>query len=49
LFDKDGNLVKWWDDEVVEAFNEAKQCIIDQYDDYYLPQLNRTVSILYIL
>ena len=43
-FDKDGNLLQWWDKDVIEKFNEAKQCFIDQYGSYVVPQLNRTVS-----
>ncbi|XP_067950670.1 neprilysin-like isoform X2 [Watersipora subatra] len=43
-FDKDGNLLEWWDPEVIAAFNEAKKCIIDQYGRYVVPQLNRTLN-----
>ncbi|CAF0819256.1 unnamed protein product [Rotaria sordida] len=33
-FDKDGNRIPWWTDETIKKFNERKQCIIDQYDQY---------------
>ena len=48
-YDKHGNLHPWWDNEVITAFNEAKQCFIDQYGGYVVPQLNRTVSFVSLL
>ncbi|XP_030842476.1 neprilysin-1 [Strongylocentrotus purpuratus] len=34
LFDKDGTLRAWFSSESVEAFNEKKQCLIDQYSNF---------------
>ncbi|KAK7072076.1 hypothetical protein SK128_024308 [Halocaridina rubra] len=39
LYDKDGNLVQWWSDETIAAYNERAQCFIDQYDNYFPPEL----------
>ncbi|CAF4915717.1 unnamed protein product, partial [Rotaria sp. Silwood1] len=33
-YDKDGNRIPWWTNETINKFNERKQCIIDQYDQY---------------
>ena len=43
-FDKDGNLVQWWDDVVIARFKERAQCIIDQYSNYTLPEVNMQVE-----
>ena len=28
LFDKDGNLHRWWHDEAIEGFHQHAQCLI---------------------
>ncbi|KAI3385439.1 hypothetical protein SNEBB_010267 [Seison nebaliae] len=33
-FDKDGNNQVWWHAKTVKAFNEKKQCFIDQYNEF---------------
>ncbi|XP_030765452.1 neprilysin-2 isoform X1 [Sitophilus oryzae] len=38
-FDKEGNLVDWWQPETKKAFVEKAQCIIDQYGNYTVPEL----------
>lgn len=43
-FDKDGNLKQWWSDDVVEKFKNKAQCIIDQYDDYLVVEVNKTLN-----
>lgn len=43
-FDKDGNLIQWWDDIVIQKFKERAQCIIDQYNNYTVPGLNINVN-----
>ncbi|XP_072047168.1 membrane metallo-endopeptidase-like 1 [Amphiura filiformis] len=43
-FDKDGNLKQWWSDESSENFNERAQCIIDQYSQYAMPEINKTLD-----
>ena len=43
-FDKDGNLVQWWDDVVISHFKERAQCIIDQYSNYTVPEVDMQVG-----
>lgn len=45
-FDKDGNRIPWWTNETIDAFENNKQCIIDQYNNYTIPQINMKVSLL---
>lgn len=44
-FDKNGNLVDWWAANTKSAFVKKAQCIIDQYSNYSVPELNLNVSI----
>jgi len=34
LFNKDGNLVKWWSNSSISAFKKKTQCLVDQYSKY---------------
>ncbi|ESO99463.1 hypothetical protein LOTGIDRAFT_158548 [Lottia gigantea] len=43
-FDKDGNLIQWWDDEVIEAFKNQAQCIVEQYGNYTVPDISLQVN-----
>lgn len=43
-FDKEGNLVDWWQDETKKAFMEKAQCIIDQYGNYTVPELKLNLN-----
>ena len=43
-YDKDGNLVQWWSDQVIAAFKEKAQCIIDQYSNYTVEEVSMNVS-----
>lgn len=43
-FDKDGNRILWWTPETIDRFNKRKKCIVDQYSEYVLEQINMTVS-----
>lgn len=44
-FDGKGNLIDWWAPETQEAYNEKAQCIIDQYGNYTVPEVDMNVSI----
>lgn len=46
-FDKDGNLHDWWAPETESAFIKKAQCIIEQYGNYTVPEVNLTVSNLF--
>ena len=39
-FDKNGNLVDWWQSETHQKFVDRAQCIIDQYGNYTDPEVN---------
>ncbi|CAH0557229.1 unnamed protein product [Brassicogethes aeneus] len=43
-FDKDGNLVDWWEPETKNAFVKRAQCIIDQYGNYTVPELKLNLN-----
>ncbi|VDK72424.1 unnamed protein product [Anisakis simplex] len=36
-FDKDGNLLDWWDQATKEQFNKRTGCIVEQYSKFSLP------------
>ncbi|XP_072931777.1 neprilysin-4-like isoform X2 [Epargyreus clarus] len=40
LFDCEGNLHRWWSDSAIEAFHRRAQCLIDQYSQYIVPEVN---------
>jgi predicted metalloendopeptidase len=42
-YDMDGNKVSWWTNESITTFHERKKCIIEQYNNYTLTQVNRQV------
>ncbi|KAL5014567.1 hypothetical protein ScPMuIL_008837 [Solemya velum] len=43
-YDKDGYLRQWWSDEAIKSFRKKTQCMIKQYDNYTLPELNMTIN-----
>ncbi len=42
-FDKNGNKISWWSNQTIDAFNNQKQCIIEQYNNYTMTQINLQV------
>lgn len=46
-FDKNGNRIPWWTNETIEAFDKQKICIIDQYSNYTVTQINLNVRLLF--
>jgi len=46
-FDKDGNRIPWWTQQTIDQFNDRKQCIINQYSNYTIPQINMHVSVIF--
>lgn len=38
-FDKDGNMMQWWNNATIKAFRERAQCIIDQYSRYKIDEV----------
>ncbi|TRY79395.1 hypothetical protein TCAL_07539 [Tigriopus californicus] len=43
-FDKHGNLKQWWNNRTIAEFRTAAQCIIDQYTDYQLEDVNLNIN-----
>ncbi|CAH1111368.1 unnamed protein product [Psylliodes chrysocephalus] len=43
-FDKNGNLVDWWQEITKKRFVEKAQCIIDQYANYSVPELGLNLN-----
>lgn len=43
-FDKDGNMMQWWNEATVRAFRERAQCIVDQYSRYKLQEVNLYIN-----
>jgi len=39
-FDHVGNIKQWWDEESFDRFKERKKCIIDQYNQYLVEEVN---------
>jgi hypothetical protein len=46
-FDKDGNRIPWWTPQTIDQFNFRKQCIIDQYNNFTVSQINMTVCVIF--
>lgn len=44
-FDKNGNRILWWTNETINNFNQQKKCIIDQYNNYTVKQVNLNVRL----
>ena len=42
-YDKNGNRIPWWTNETIKAFDQQKICIIDQYNNYTVTQINLNV------
>lgn len=43
-FNKDGVVANWWASSTEEAFLKKSECIIEQYNNYTIAELNRNVS-----
>lgn len=43
-FDKDGNMMQWWNNATVKAFRERAQCIVDQYSRYKLQEVDLYIN-----
>ncbi|RZC36911.1 endothelin-converting enzyme 1-like, partial [Asbolus verrucosus] len=43
-FDKNGNLVNWWQPKTKEAFDSKAQCIINQYGNITVPEINLNLN-----
>ncbi|XP_014473238.1 PREDICTED: endothelin-converting enzyme 1-like isoform X4 [Dinoponera quadriceps] len=44
LFDKNGNLHRWWKDEAINSFHRRAQCLIDQYARYTVTEVGMQID-----
>ncbi|XP_034947043.1 neprilysin-4-like [Chelonus insularis] len=44
-YDEDGNLRQWWSDETLQHYHKKVECIIKQYSNYHLPELNNNFTV----
>ncbi|KAG1670336.1 KICSTOR complex protein SZT2 [Nymphon striatum] len=44
LFDKNGNNIDWWDVDTNARFKDKAQCIIEQYGNFTIPEINMNVN-----
>lgn len=40
LFDRDGNLNRWWSETAIERFHERANCLISQYGGYRMSEID---------
>ncbi|KAJ8720050.1 hypothetical protein PYW07_012093 [Mythimna separata] len=43
-FDKNGNMLPWWSNNTISSFVNMTRCFVDQYSEYYLPELDEHVD-----
>lgn len=48
-FDKEGNLVDWWDPATKTEYVEKTKCIIEQYENYTVEEVGLNVSGMHFL
>jgi predicted metalloendopeptidase len=39
-FDSSGNLKQWWTNETISKYMDKATCFIDQYNNYYIPEVS---------
>ncbi|XP_008552123.1 neprilysin-2 [Microplitis demolitor] len=44
LFDKNGNMVDWWEPSTNEKYIEKSRCFIDQYNNYIVKEVEKNIS-----
>uniref|UniRef100_A0A1B6D4L9 Endothelin-converting enzyme 1 n=1 Tax=Clastoptera arizonana TaxID=38151 RepID=A0A1B6D4L9_9HEMI len=44
LFDKNGNLHRWWKEEAINNFHERAQCLIEQYSKYVVQEVGLPID-----
>lgn len=43
-YDKHGNLAQWWNDQAINNFKEKAQCVIDQYGNFTVEDINMNLN-----
>uniref|UniRef100_A0ABD2W5D8 Peptidase M13 C-terminal domain-containing protein n=1 Tax=Trichogramma kaykai TaxID=54128 RepID=A0ABD2W5D8_9HYME len=44
LFDKDGNLLRWWSESSVTEFDRRAYCLVDQYSKYIVEEVDMALD-----
>uniref|UniRef100_V5GXP8 Neprilysin-2 n=1 Tax=Anoplophora glabripennis TaxID=217634 RepID=V5GXP8_ANOGL len=44
MYNQDGLLQQWWSNETRAAFKQRMQCFVDQYNQYYIPEIDDYVN-----
>lgn len=44
LFDREGNLHRWWSDTAIDGFHERAKCLIDQYGNFTVKEVGIAVD-----
>jgi len=47
-FDKYGNVQEWWSPDAKNHFDEKKECLIQQYNQFVVPEVNLTVMFQFL-
>lgn len=48
-FDRNGNLVEWWQEMTKQKYLERAKCIIDQYSNYTVKEVGLKVRYILLL
>ena len=48
-YDKNGDKISWWTNQTAEVFDSLKACIIQQYSNYTVSQVNEQVFFSYFI
>ncbi|XP_060577796.1 neprilysin-like isoform X2 [Ruditapes philippinarum] len=43
-YDKNGNLQEWWDASIIANFKDKAKCIVDQYNEFIVPEAELNVN-----
>ncbi|XP_014225876.1 neprilysin-1-like [Trichogramma pretiosum] len=43
-FDSSGNLKQWWSNETIARYTDRAACFVEQYDKYYLPEVDEYID-----
>ncbi|EFA04401.2 neprilysin-2 [Tribolium castaneum] len=43
-YDKDGNVIDWWEPETNKTFASKSQCLVEQYGNYTIPEIEMSLN-----
>ncbi|KAJ8916562.1 hypothetical protein NQ315_000206 [Exocentrus adspersus] len=44
MYDQDGVMKQWWSQDTKTHFQEKARCFVDQYDQYYVPEIDAYIN-----